>query len=181
MTVPLGTPIHHPSVQAGLLMLVREILPAEVDRPRTLAEIEAQTGVSRARAYEVQNRLKELLPEALSRPGRKPAPPPDRTSEIFIAVRDYLMAHPGAVTPGIRRHYTPDFIRFALGLAAPGAPGEHLTLDRLADLIGVPYDTLKLWRYASPTAPQRKTDPSEPVSTIPPATAEGAPPRPNAP
>ena len=176
MTAAASPDHHHPSVQAGLLMLLREVLPADQDRPRTLAEIEAHTGVSRAWAYEVRDRLRTLLPAiVLGRVGReKAACPPDRASEVLVAVRDFLMAHPGAVTPGAKRHYSPGFVAFVLGLMAPGAPAATLTVEQVAALTGVPYGTLKQWILFA-TARPGEAAPDAPAPL--PSDTEGVPPR----
>lgn len=172
-----------PSLHAALLLLARDHLPG--DAPRTVEGIMALTGAGKSQAYELRNRLRELLPTVLSAPGRPfNAPPEPKAREaVLVAVRDYLIAHPGSVFgAGVRKVYSDGFRRFVLGLQAPGQPGERLSEAELADAVGIPFGTLKDWlRIPSlrPTSPPAAAPPEPAPATPSPDSPEGAsPPRP---
>lgn len=174
MTDPQHPDLDRPSLQAALLLLVRDLLPDGSDAPRSVSEILEFTGARKSQAYEVRSRLQEVLPTLFSSAGRPPEAPPEpkTTGAALAAVRDYLMAHPGAVCgPGMRRVYSHGFRRFVVGLAAPGQPGERLSVTELAEVTGVPLGTLKDWlripseRRSSPTTqddPQPAPNTDEP-------------------
>lgn len=174
-----------PSLHAALLLLARDHIPDDSEAPRTVEEIMTLTGAHKSQAYTLRNRLRELLPTVLSTPGRPfNAPPEPKTREgVLVAVRDYLIAHPGAVLGGgVRKVYSDGFRRFVLGLQAPSQPGERLSEAELADAVGIPFGTLKDW-LRIPTlrpAPPPADSPPEPAPTTPsPDTSgEASPPRP---
>ena len=139
------------SLIAGLLLLLRDLLPALKGLPKTVAEILALTCAGKSQAYAMRDRLRELLPTLIGAPGRPALRSSERCGEcdecpVLIAVRDYLLTHPGAVcwSEG-RSTYHDGFRRFVVGLVAPGQPGEVFSESRLAHLTGVPVGTIHDW------------------------------------
>lgn len=185
MTNPQHSELDRPSLQAALLLLARDLTPEGSEIPRSVAEILERTGVSRSQAYEIRSKLHEVFPSLFNSAGRHPAPIPtfDDTSIVLAALRDYLMAHPGAATrKGARRFYSDGFRRFILDLMAPGKPGAALSVTGFAEVVGVPYDTLREWMRPPSTRSiqpaNTPTVPPAPADSPVPARDEPAPPRP---
>ena len=79
---------------------------------------------------------------------------------VLRAVRDFLMEHPGAVAGrGVRRSYSDELRRFVVGLTAPGAVAQSLTVEQLADAAGVSAGTLKDW-LRMPLTPNLEEEPT---------------------
>jgi hypothetical protein len=139
-----------PVVQAAIVLLALSILKRLGLLAPTPTEVLAALGASRSRAYELSGALAEGAAE-LARPrGRpakeKPVVPVDRVLPVVCAVRDYLMAHPGAVSaPGQRQQYSGGFRDFALRLLGPDGLAAGLSLEQAAHALGVPANTLKDW------------------------------------
>ena len=160
------------SVVAGLLLLLREFLPDWDGLPKTSPEILKLAGAGQTQPYAMRERLRELLPTVVRSPGRpssRPAEPYEQCDQcpmmkIPVAIRDYVMAHPGSVDgKGERRTYSDDFRRFVVGLTGPGQIAEGMSDRGLADLVGVPLTTLYDWMH-----PQAKDEssPSGPPSPL---------------
>jgi hypothetical protein len=63
-------------------------------------------------------------------------------------VCDYLFAHPGATRIAGDGHtyvYSEEYRRFAVGLAAPGQPGEGMSSAELAGHCAVPPELFEEW------------------------------------
>ncbi len=156
-TLPEPAPSLKPSVNAAILLLAREVLRhTDTTLPWTAAQVVSLTCASRSQAYAMRDRLLSScanLHERPGRPGRQPTS--DTVEDVLRAVRDYLFEHAGAVSlRNDRTRYTEGFIAFVLGLGAPGALAQGLTLALLADATGVPHGTLKSWmRLPSSSTP----------------------------
>lgn len=78
------------------------------------------------------------------------------------AVRDFLIGNPGVVypvpDPGGDLVYTEKYLRFAAGLAAPGQPGEEMSPEMLASVVGVPLATLAPWMESTDNRPANAQD-----------------------
>ena len=162
MTIADCAPSLKPPAAAALLLVARELAP-ELTAGWNVAAVLAHTGASRSQAYAMKPRVVEAC-AALDRRAGRPPMPKDNAALLSCAcrVRDYLFEHPGAVTGrGERRRYSDGFRRLVVGLTAPGAVGEELTVEQLAEATGVPLGTLKDWRRMpargeqEPTAPER--------------------------
>jgi hypothetical protein len=144
-----------PLVTAALLLFALPELDAlGMPRPTASAVIEA-LGVSRAQAYDLKNRLEDLLPTIKRPVGRPPAPEPAIPVESGLISRkalDFVYQHPGAVTGEGRRRYSDDFRRFVLDLAAKN---RDIPLPSFADALQIPVGTLRDWLEGgvSDTAP----------------------------
>jgi hypothetical protein len=116
-------------------------------------------GASRSQTYAMLARLRDLVPTLVGSPGRPVSQParPDQRMRVLVALRDYLMAHPGAVSGTDRRTYTDDFRHFVVDLVKPGEPGEGLSVEQLAWACAVPLGTLKDWMRS--TEPQAAPSP----------------------
>ncbi len=151
-------------LEAGLLLAALTYLSARgLPRP-TGADVIRETGVSRARAYEVRKVILAALPGLLrpvGRPARAPATAsPSTVAEIAGAVRDYLLEHPGAAQAGPqRRSYTDSFRRFVLELRERYQDLEHETFAKAA---GVPSRTLSDWTRSELTDTGDEPTPSPP-------------------
>ena len=144
------------SVVAGLLLLLRDFLPDWEGLPKTSPEILKLAGAGQTQPYAMRERLRELLPTVVRSPGRpssRLAEPCEQCEQcpmmkIPVAIRDYLMAHPGSVDgKGERRTYSDDFRRFVVGLTGPGQIAEGMSDHGLADLVGVSRTTLYDWMH----------------------------------
>jgi len=157
-----------PLAAAGVLLAARTLgAGLELALPTATAIVEA-TGVTRSRAYEVRDRVWELLPTLVRPPGRPPAPPEPVPTEPLHALReealDFIMAHPGCVdTGGGRARYADVFRHFVLALRERHA---DVPLPAFAEAIRIPFGTLQDWLRpgaAAPTAPEpepeREPDP----------------------
>lgn len=184
MSDPQHPDLNRPSLHAALLLIARDLIPEGSEVPRSVAEILERTGVSKSQAYEVRSRLHDVFPTVFSTAGRPPEPTPEvgKVSTVLVAVRDYLMRHPGsACHTGERQIYSDGFRRFVVGLMAPGQPGAGLTVMEMAEMTGVPYGTLKDWlrhppkRSIEPAPTPDTTQTSSPVPA--PDQDEPSPPR----
>lgn len=157
MTLLPTPPTAKPSVRAAVLLLARELLEGR-PWPSSVADILAVAGAGRSQAYAMLARLRETAAALAVPAGRPPSEPSDDASAAVLrAVRDFLMEHPGAVAGrGSRRRYSDDFRRFVVGLAAPGAVAEALTVEQLAEAAGVPPGTLKEWLRIPATPPNEE-------------------------
>ncbi len=112
----------------------------------TAREIVEATGAGRSRAYQLAALLEGSLGELAKPMGRPraPKPPPlTDTSRLSQEALEYVIAHPGAVTPSrTRRRYSDGFRALALRLVT-----EHPSLSRaqVAEAIGVPAATVDDW------------------------------------
>jgi transposase InsO family protein len=80
---------------------------------------------------------------------------------LAVAIRDFLMQHPGAAlraSDGKRGAYSDLFRRHIIGLLGPTGPFAHLDLEQAAQGIGVPLETLRDW--LSPVLSTPHTTPS---------------------
>lgn len=160
MTLPTTPSDAKPSVHAAVLLLARELL-GDQPLPSTVAGVLAATGAGRSQAYALLPRLREAAAALVAPAGRPPSasalpidPADAATVTVLRVVRDFLMAHPGAVAgSGPRRRYSDEFRRLVVGLVAPGAVAESLTIDQLADATGVSLGTLKDWLRRPVEAP----------------------------
>lgn len=121
-------------------------------------------------------RVKAALGKLHHPPGRSPRPADEKAElDLLVAVREFLMEHPGCVeSRESRRVYHPSYRDFVLGELGPGGAAESLTHERAALLLGIPLGTLKDWLAVpkqvptssaeSPTAgdPPKTVDPKEP-------------------
>lgn len=167
MTLPPTPSDAKPSVHAAVLLLARELLD-EQPWPSTVAGILAATGAGRSQAYALLPRLREAAATLVAPAGRPPSEPSAASDEATVAVlravRDFLMEHPGAVAGREpRRRYSDRFRRLVVGLAAPGAVAESLTVSQLALAAGVSQGTLKDWLRV-PAAPSASAT-EEPAAT----------------
>jgi len=140
-----------PLLLAALVILTfRHLKGYDLELPR-VGDVLLVLGVPRSRAFEVVARIEDALVDVIRPVGRpqKVEPEPVRESAWAVTetVRDYLMEHPGAVSPGPeRRSYTDGFRRFIVGLYT-----EEMSLDAFAFAlaVGVPFETLRPWLRSS--------------------------------
>jgi transposase InsO family protein len=100
-------------------------------------------------------RLEASADELLDTAGRPTAQPleADKALELCAAVRDFLMEHPGAANKTASRHPFQDSFRsFVVGLFAPGALADGLSVEKASGALGVPMGTLKDWLRGPSTA-----------------------------
>jgi len=164
-----------PSVRAAVLLWALKVgkqlgLPA---LPATSTDAIASAGSGRSQAYELLARLEASADELFEPAGRPTTQPlePDKALELCAAVRDFLLEHPGAATRTARRHHFQDSFRsFVVGLFAPGAVADGLSVDKASRALGVPMGTLKDWLSAPPSTKREPkldvTPPTVPV-TVP--------------
>ncbi len=156
-----------PSIDAAILLVARDVLrDSDTAPPWTAAQVVSLTGASRSQAYAMRARLLTACANLHQPPGRPESQPPSDSSieDVLRAVRDYAFQHAGAVSlRHDRTRYSEGFIAFVVGLAAPGALAEGLTVAQLADAAGVPHGTLKSWLRlpASATPTQDQTGPAD--------------------
>ena len=76
------------------------------------------------------------------------------------SVRDFLIANPGVVYPDQNGDlvYTEKYLRFAAGLAEPGQPGEDMSFEMFASVVGVPLATLAPWMESTDDKPANSQD-----------------------
>ena len=169
VTVPPTPADAKPSVHAAVLLLARELL-GDQPLPSTVAGVLAATGAGRSQAYALLPRLREAAAALVAQAGRPPSAPTEPSSAsdeatvaVLRAVRDFLMEHPGAVAgTGPRRRYSDGLRRLVVGLVAPGAVAESLTVPQLALAAGVSQGTLKDWLRA-PAAPAAEASVATPA------------------
>lgn len=146
------------NVAAAAFLAARRLL-RQYDLPLPSAgEVMAATGAGRSRAYELAERLLGTLPELARPPGRPASPPPEASprsdvAAIAFAVRDYLMDHPGCVSPGKRRRYSDGFRHFGIDLRERFA---DLELEGFANASGIPSRTLAEWLRTAPLPSEAK-------------------------
>ena len=173
-TLPDSSPPLKSSVVASLLLVTQEQLRRlGATLPSTAGEATTLAGSSRSQAYEMRRRLLDAcadLPEQVGRP-RRATEADDRVAAALRVVRDWLFAHPGAVTVHAnRRQYSESFRRFVVSLTAPGSPASGLAPGTLSDVVGVPPGTLKDWLKHPGSGLDPSADVEEPVRNEPPGT-----------
>lgn len=166
-----------PSIVAALFLVALDLLrQLAVSLPRTVADVLAATGSSRSQAYEMKKRLLDACSTLHEPPGRPAAQPAesDETATVLRVVRDWLFAHPGAVTVHEhRREYSAVFRTFVVGLATADGPATGLTVAELADAVGVPPGTVKDWLAGVTQAPvPAQIEPPEQPSALPTGTVD---------
>jgi hypothetical protein len=120
---------------------------------------------SRAHAYDMMERVKAALGGLHRRPGRSPRKANESAVVgLLMAVREFLMDHPGSVeSRESRRVYHPSYRDFVLNQLSPGGAAAMMTHEQAAEILGVPLGTLKDWlrspKQASPAA--STDDPAE--------------------
>jgi transposase InsO family protein len=127
------------------------------------------TGAGRSQTYKILGRLKGLLPGLVGAPGRPAGPPREEsaTREVLVAVRDFLLTHPGAACgSGERATYTDAFRCFVIELAAAGQVAEGMSPADFSFATGVPVGTLKDW-LRLPRAPDSEDSKSCPNDSDP--------------
>lgn len=157
------------NVQAALLLAaLPHLRRLGLPHPSAVAVLEA-TGAGRSQAYALIPRLLSCL-EGLVRPIGRPslpaAPPLTDTSTLSLAMLDFLVAHPGALTTcSGRRRYSDGYRARVLSLV-----DEHPELRRqvVAKAAGVPAATLEDWwaertQLAAPT-PEPEPAPRDAVT-----------------
>lgn len=143
---------------AAVFLTARRFLREyDLPLPRVAKVLEA-TGAGRTRAYALAERLLGKLPELIRPPGRPPRPEAfeEARSDIeatAFAVRDYLMDHPGCVSPGIRRRYSDGFRHFVIELRERFA---DLELEVFANAAGIPARTLAEWLRTTTVSFEKK-------------------------
>jgi hypothetical protein len=149
-------------------MGARQILKDSFEKMPGLSEILELTQTSQSQAFEMLARLKEAATHLPKKPGPKAREGLDSQGdivELFRATRDFLMDTPGVVSGGpLRRQYHESFRGFVLAQRVEGKPGARLSVEQVADTVGVPLGTLKNW--ISPPLPTETTPASSgPAST----------------
>ncbi len=143
-----------PVLLAGLVLAALSWLAARGLRRPSVAEVLRESGVSRARAYEVRAAILDLLPSILRPVGRplreaSTSPDPDRPArqlELALEVNHYLRTHPGAAEEGPRRQrYTDPFRRFVLELRERY---QDVANEEFARAVAIPLRTLSDWTLA---------------------------------
>jgi hypothetical protein len=146
-----------PSLQAAILLWALELLKQHrASWPLSAADIFSLTTSSKSQGYAMLAQLKQITSLGL-RPLGRPATAADHALEMAILkqVRDFLITHPGVVHQhGTRRRYHLPFRQFVLDLMAPQGLGASLTIEQLAEAVGVPEATLKQWRQNGSAAVQ---------------------------
>jgi transposase InsO family protein len=142
------------AVLAGMLLQVINDMQRLGIEELTLDGILQATGVSRSQAYAWAARVRDWR-ESQVGPGRPKDQETPKESEkapqelVSDQVRDWLMAHPGAVCTGPKRNtYSDAFRSFVLDLMAPGGPLADYTQAQAAERAGVPLHTLHSWLAA---------------------------------
>ena len=170
LLLPSEEPAVAPLLTAGLLLAALPHLHRlDLPHPTATAVVDA-LGVSRSRAYELRTAVEEALPALLRPAGRPPAPEPPEVdvTPILRACRDFVYDHPGAVErTGSRRRYSDVFRMFILRLADTH---RDVSLDALADAVGVPIATLRDWLAGGTVA---TTTPSTLAAVVPPDPTSG--------
>jgi hypothetical protein len=139
---------------AAVLIWALELFRRFKHQPSTVAEVLQLTDATKSQAYKTLGRLKEASKALNRRPGRPASKQTEKSGLecVLRLTRDFLMENPGCAQRRGRRHrYTDRYRLFVLGLKGPGGAGEKLTVEQLADAVGVPLGTLKDW-MRMPTA-----------------------------
>ncbi|MBW2735768.1 MAG: hypothetical protein JRH20_25560 [Deltaproteobacteria bacterium] len=143
---------------AGLLLAARLFLRRlDLHHPSVEAILTA-TGVGRTRAYQLRDRILEVLPELQRAPGR-PCTVSSIATEVIETpaeqVIDFIMAHPGCVVAGSqRRHYDDCFRQFVVELRERHSA---LELAAFAQATRVPAGTLEQWLRAGREPPSARS------------------------
>jgi len=167
---------------AGLLLAARTYLYEHgLPRPTAAAVLEA-TGTGKSRAYEVADHIRAQLPQMVRPPGRPASPPGEspRTSDVEAVLRevaDYLIAHPGSVTEGRRRHYCDGYRQHVVELRQRY---DALDAAAFADAVRVPEATISDWLRAA-TEPAPAPAPTPAPTASPPTDSAAAQPQGNSP
>lgn len=145
-------------------MLARELVPEWGGWPKASTILDL-LDAGRTQAYEMLERLRALLSTLVGTPGRPPSAKPDKDVEnaVLLAVRDFVLAHPGCACLGAERCvYSEHFRHFVIGLRAPGQPAETMSMADLSHATTVPVGTLKEWLASrSEAPPDAPTDPPD--------------------
>ena len=154
-----------PIVVAAHLLLSRSLCDALTLPAPTVAQIPAATHTTRSAAYELSERLVDLLPTKPPTRGRPPDVLPPVTPEswgLTRAVLAYVLSHPGCVQRGAQRqHYSDGIRRFVVELRAEH---EALALETFAEAVEIPLGTLKDW-LRSAASPAHASAPRAPEPT----------------
>jgi hypothetical protein len=145
-SVPDTRPAVSPNLTAALLLAALTALRARrLPRP-TVEQVIQATGASHSRAYELKDKLLDLLPtlqRPVGRPQAEPAPSRPDTSALSGQVLDFVMQRPGCVRHGgQRRRYSDAFRCFILELAERN---RQVPLADFAAAVRVPPATVKDW------------------------------------
>ncbi len=157
-----------PLLLSGLVVLTfRHLREHDVALPPVAPLLEL-LGVVRSRSYEIASQIEDAIADVVRPVGRppksEPEADPDQVVDIVKSVRDYLIDHPGAVIPGVRRTYSDGFRRFIVELFEDQA----VPIETFADATGVPHETIRGWLRAGPRestdgAETQSSDNSSPV------------------
>lgn len=135
------SPEENSSLVAAMFKLVQKALPDLEELPQTEAEIQALTGADLGEAYEMCDKLCQLLATVVEE--SRHAPPAEK---IRYAVEGFADVHADAVRDtGGHRTYSADFRDFVLEMMGPGEPGEGMSCTEMARATGVPQETLQDW------------------------------------
>lgn len=134
------------TVVGALYLLLRELLP---NHPSSVVAMLEILGVGKSQCYEVKERLREILPGLLHRPGRLQATvDPNAEAAVLRVCYDYVTTNPGSISVnGGRRCYSERFRCFVIELVAPEGLAVGMSVENLARITGVPLGTLKDWLY----------------------------------
>jgi len=112
--------------------------------------------------------LERNLADASRRgPGRPPKPPREgryipNSLEVVLAVRDFIIQHPGAmVQTGERLRYSDEFKVFAVSLLAEDGLAQDMTVEEAASFMGMPYHTLAQWCSGATLRTRKQEHPDE--------------------
>ncbi len=138
------------TIQAAILMVTRKILrELGLSRlPDTAEEICSAVGCGTSQVFALLPRVWDTLAGILNAAGRPkaPEPSPEDVLNIWEAMREFLIDNPGCIEGrGQRRIYSDVFRRFVLELLQEEKPSARMTLEQLAQIVGVPLGTLKNW------------------------------------
>lgn len=168
------SPVSNTLAAATFLTARRFLRDYDLPLP-SAAQVIAATGAGRTRAYALAERLPDKLLELIRPPGRPASPLPDAPAQsdieaIAFVVRDYVMDHPGCVSPGTRRRYSREFRHFVLELRERFT---DLKIELFANATGIPARTLAEWLRTFEELSSAKTTSDETVD--PPREASADP------
>lgn len=150
---------------AGLLLAARALAkPLPLTMPSVDTILDA-TGGTRSQAYELAQRIRQLLPDVARPVGRPPADPVEAPPDVVARVREevlrFVLAHPGCAHTGPQRtRYSDAFRRFLVELRERHAA---LSLAAFAAATTMPEGTLEDWlRCPDLDARARDDDEQEP-------------------